>query len=1495
MRRLITLSLWTIVLCAGLFNSGFLQAQRHMEEMDRGLVAVKTANGVFLSWRLHGYEWYGYTYNLYRDGSKVNDHPLQVSNYTDSEGTLTSSYQVEALFEGNAQPLSAGVTPWKQQYLEIPLKPRNTSIYEINDITTADLDGDGQYELIVKRIAKGWNENNTNYTYFEAYKLDGTFLWEINVGPNILPDVEINIAAFDFDEDGKAEVFMRTSEGTIFGDGTEIGDTNNDGITNYRYSVGTASNMQYMNEGPEFLSLIDGETGVELDRVDFIPRGKSSDWGDNYGHRASKYFFGAPYLDGVKPSLFIGRGIYTKTEMRTYDVVNKKLVLRWSFSSGNSGPYFGQGNHNFTIADLDGDGRDEIMWGSMAVNDDGTGLYSTNLGHGDAMHVGDLDPYRKGQEAWRCLENSPDWGTVYHDAGTGEILIHNRTTFDTGRAIAANISDNIKGKAMWGGGTMYGATNKNPIGTSGGAENFRIYWDGDLLEELLDHSGFTSSKGYGTGAIYKYGQSQPILLAHGATSCNYTKGTPSLQADLLGDWREEVVWRKEDNTAIRIYTTVDPTEYRIYTLMHDHQYRQAVAWQMCGYNQPPHVSFFLGEGEGKTTPPPPSISNGRLKYTGGAWSSGATNWKSGSDLVAFSDGAHVLFDATAGSDVSLSLDYEVAPQVLTVNSPEDIQLNATNGKLSGDMLLSKSGLGTFSLSGVHDYSGRTEVWGGRMELDGELTQSHVLLEFFGELALNGKIHNDLQMRYGSILYVGGKDSYGNTEISGDLTIEKDAELVFEVSTDESDELHLNGNFNVDDNFNITILSIGSVLDPGEYVLMNLSPDVVVPMEFVTVKGLTGIPCDIKQVGNQIILEVKAVREASTIYWNGADNESVWDLAVSESFKDGDSNSTYFVDQDVVIMDGSAPAKIVNINGEVTPKSVLVDTDQQYILKGSGNISGAASLTKSGSGSLWIENVNSFEGKVLINGGVLEVNKMPTFLGAGAVGLASTDVGRLVIDGGTLKVNGSGSADRAVTIGTNGGTMINSGELYWNQAIVGGNLEKTGAGKLILAGLNTHDKLTIRTGSVALLNEETNPGKTVVFEGGTLESYNNNYTYSTWKWNLVVPEAKSGTIYMDGRAYYTGSLTGGGILDVYIPFVRTDFRGNWSAFSGTINVGVSGSSGEFRIDNDFGYPNATIHLNDGVPAFHLSSRTVKFGALTGKGTLSGSHRWEIGAKNSSTTFDGVISGGNLYKTGSGVFTLTNANTYTGGTIVDKGRLSIVNISGSGTGSGAVSVQNGGSLNGTGAIAGKVVVYSGGRLFGGYTTVGESLTVNNDVEIKSGGNLLIRLNNIEEITDCLVVKGTFSAGGNLNVVGVGGSYKVGQQYKIIDAHKITGVFEGVLPVVPANGLYWDLSELYTTGILKISDQATSLQNLELGKQLTVFPNPVESTLYIHLPDEIYTNAKVWVQIVNAAGIVVKHESKSWEKILEIDLSTMNEGVYLLHVEANGFLYSNTILVK
>ena len=431
-----------------------VNAQRKMDVLSRGLVAVKTDNGVFLSWRRLGEEYYDVTYNIYRNGTKLNNTPLKVTNYTDPSGSAGSSYTVKAVVRGVEQAASKAVSPWAgynyssywSGYFDIPLckvydntGADITDTYVPNDAEIADLDGDGEMEIIIKRIStKDANDlfvsrTDGAYDRIDAYKQNGTLLWWIDVGPNMVSggSHEINVIAYDWDGDGKAEVLLRGADDMIVHGqrgqqrqeypqriGTKGVDTRN--------TVSHTANMTYTNTGGEYLVYMDGDHGIIYDAVRYmeypLTRGKASDWGDNYGHRSSKYFFGAPFLDGRNPSIFLARGIYTRHKMVAYDVEpsDHSLTQRWYWECLDSNsPGYGNGNHNYCIADVDMDGRDEIVYGSMVIDDNGKGLSTTGLGHGDALHCSDFDPYHHGLEIFACNEDNPNMN--YRDATTSHI------------------------------------------------------------------------------------------------------------------------------------------------------------------------------------------------------------------------------------------------------------------------------------------------------------------------------------------------------------------------------------------------------------------------------------------------------------------------------------------------------------------------------------------------------------------------------------------------------------------------------------------------------------------------------------------------------------------------------------------------------------------------------------------------------------------------------------------------------------------------------------------------------------------------------------------------------------------------------------------------------------------------------------------------------------------------------------------------------------------
>ena len=602
--------------------------KRQVENLDRAPVAVLTDQGVTLSWRMLGLDKDSIGFHVIRDGVQLTVDPIRNSTmYVDPDGTASSTYVIKTVGNGNGQDkLTEAFAPLAQNYLAIKLdkpadgvtKDGKPYTYSANDASVADLDGDGKYEIIQTWAPSNAKDNSqsgyTGNVYVDAYRMDGTKLWRIDLGHNIRAGAHYTqLLAYDFDGDGKAELSMKTADGTKDAAGTVIGDP----AADYRNTAG------YVLSGPEFLTVFNGASGTVMDTVAYDPpRGSVAAWGDGYGNRVDRFLGAVAYLDGEHPSMMFSRGYYTRTVLVTYDLVNGKLVKRWKFDSDEAGAeYKGQGNHNLSVADVDQDGKDEFVFGSMTIDDDGKPLYNTKLGHGDAIHTGDLDPSRPGLETFAVHESmsqSGNRGATFRDAATGEILWSIPAIKDTGRGAAGDIDPRYAGAEGWAiGGT---AAWNSPVGqlmsASGEliaenipAANFLAWWDGDLLREIVDHD-YDAATSVGVPTVSKWNwkteTSDRLLTATGARTNNTTKGNPSLQADLLGDWREELAFPSSDSSELRIYTTTAPTEVRLRTLMHDPMYRTGVARENVAYNQPPHPSFFIGEG--METPAMPAVT-----------------------------------------------------------------------------------------------------------------------------------------------------------------------------------------------------------------------------------------------------------------------------------------------------------------------------------------------------------------------------------------------------------------------------------------------------------------------------------------------------------------------------------------------------------------------------------------------------------------------------------------------------------------------------------------------------------------------------------------------------------------------------------------------------------------------------------------------------------------------------------------------------------------------
>lgn len=1538
-----------IFLSLFLLSFSILFAQRPMEKLDRSVIAQKVSGGYFVNWRITADEYQNAAYKLYRNGTLIHETSVtEASNFMDANGTTSSVYTVTKVVDGIESEASKPAIMVNYGYIEIPLRNlRSKGLYNYlpNDAITADLDGDGQMEIILKRLNKDYAASNTHYTFFEAYKLDGTFLWAIDVGPNIVDDVNTSIGAFDFDGDGAAEVFIRSSEGTVFGDGKSIPDLEDamgnptpDGIINYRYAIVT----QYMTEGPEFLSLVDGKTGAELDRVDWIKRGNACDWGDCYGHRCSKYFFGAPYLDGKHPSIFIGRGIYTQIKMQTYDVVNKKLVKKWYWESLSDAAkqqgkwdtraksYFGQGYHNYTIADVDGDGRDEINWGSMAIDDDGKPLYSAELYHGDAQHYGDLDPYRPGQEMFACNETKP--GTNMRDAKTGEILYRHITASDCGRGVAANITDKYPGAEMWGGGVGASCTSRASMNHFGVSENFAIYWDGDLCQELLDHSGFSTNSGVGYGKIDKfidYGNIQR-LLSTSDYSCNWSKGTPCLQADLVGDWREEAIWWKTDSMALRIYTTPYPTENRIYTLLHDPQYRQAICWQMCEYNQPPHTGFYLGSDF--PTPLPPKSTNGKWIFNGSSNELSGSNWEDGSDAVAlyagnaqpqpYQDGKDLLIDTHTDLH-SISLSANMAPKSLTIAGSQNFSI-AGNGKFTGGMHIDKMGDSTLVMNGIHDFSGKTEVWEGNLWLNGSFTNSPVSIRRHANFGGKAMLGSGIKTEFNSGLFVGGYQKMDTLEVNGNVLISKGARLEVDIPADSTlikELLIVHGSLQMTDKSVLNIHRLAESMAPGRYLIAKVD-SFIGNTEMIKITGATGAATSMKYEAGKLFLVIKGVRSAGSIEWIG-DKGSSWDLAKTTNWKNGETEEI-FVTNDSVVFNDKAINTTISLTESVSPASITFDSENNFILTGEGSISGTTGLYKTNSGSLTINNRNAFTGKVIVDEGKLITKYAPSATALGGIGANTNSVQYLVLrDSATLSVlTDNEMTDRGLTLeGSGGGYLENTNTLYWNGPITGTKLTKMGPGTLYLGYGNSGLNETVMWGGKIHLNTSAavvnGIGKNITIYGGTLSTLNSTGAYLNSSNNFTVPVGYTATVIAGARCEYNGKLLGGGTLNWTVDFIRAYINGDWSAFTGKINLNKNGANStyndEFIINNLTGFPYATVNVNSGISVVRkgYTAGTVKMGMLTGvDGAILSNINLEVGTNNSNGTYSGIITGtGSVKKFGEGLWIIKGANTYTGGTTLYGGSISLTGT----LGTGLLTLENGTSFTLTGSIGGSALVKSGstyalngnmagslsssGLVYGRGTVSGSALlTDSSELQpgatgistMSFGSNLTITDQasikmqvkpGVTDYCDKLQITGKFSInGGILKLSGLSGNFAEGDSYKLFNAASISGEFNSIDVPYINDTLNWNLSKLYTEGVIYVHRVATGTENLNGNQGIQLLQNPSNGLFRL---DMGMVHGEYRAQVFSMDGKQILDQKLEGGQVNQVDIRGAAQGNYLLQM--------------
>jgi autotransporter-associated beta strand protein len=1331
-----------------------LHAQRQMEPLGRGVVAMRTSSTqVYVGWRLLGSDPADLGFNLYRSiggaaATKLNGSVLTAStNYLDTPGAtaLASviSYHVVPVRNGVEQTASAAYTlaanaTSGRQFIRLPFasaypNPASTFPYTVKFCWVGDFDGDGEYDFLVDRLS---TNPTAEKQFLEAYKRDGTFLWRMDMGVNSVNQYAYepgssaisigdtdNVTVYDLDGDGRAEVAVRTANGVT--------------VTNAAGTV--VATISAASNTTQFVSIINGLTGAELARAT-LP----NPWAQ-FGTLTSKCAVG--YFDGQRPSVLFygynrdGSGPFYRA-FTAFDYRNGQLTQRWSTAQ----TFHGAEGHQIRIADVDNDGKDEVCEIGHVIDDNGTQLFDiAEVTHGDRFHVADIDPDRPGLENFIIQQNNPSFlATAYYDAGTGQMLKKWYATdvVDVGRGIAQDLNSTHKGYEMYS--TQPGIYNAKGIQiyTNNVWAPEGLWWDTDLLREFID--------GAGSGAlnpvINKFNQTTGVsdrlwTIYSDAGSFSITQaygGRPAFWGDLLGDWREELVFVTTDYTALRIYTPTSVATNRLYTLMHNPAYRCQTTTK--GYVQSSNVDYYLGVG--MTTPPPPPMVPAALAWAGGAgastWNTGTTSaWKNTATSAAstFSAGQSVRFDLAGNNSAAVALSGMLQPGDVTVYSPIDYTFDGAAGSLAGTMKLVKAGKGALRVTGAHAFSGATTVWDGALRVDGTLSATPVTVWggtwggplakglTGGRLAGSGTINQAVAVQYRGTLTPGtGMNSAGTLTLGGGLTAADGATLAFDLSTDPSglvtpnDRLAITGNLALSGVVSVVINPLSGQLASGTYTLATYSGSLTGSTSNLSVVVPEGTPYSVSLASGALTLTVPVTRPAGAVTWAGT-TSGTWDISTTQNWRLSGSPAV-FVTGDTVAFDDTGstrPAVTLNVSAPLAGLTFAGSTN--YTLSGSGSIAGAGGLAKSGASIVTVNTTNSFTGPVAITGGVLAIDNLADGGAPSSIGASPAAAANFTLNGGTLRLVGpQTNTNRGLTLGASGGAIeipTASVNLQISGGITGaGALTKTGAGTLILAAANTHTGGTVlQAGTLVLASDTANTSGLgsggITLQGGTLRMYDNIGSSNTSSWPINVPAGASARFEADGRSALAGALTGAGTLDFNTSYVRTDLTGNWSAFTGTLNVTTDADGGDLRLMQSAGLPGALLNVAASTYTYYnntLSSNfTYPIGALAGSGTLAGTITggrtltWQIGARGTDTTFAGVFANGTgttaLTKVGAGTLTLTGASTHTGATTVSAGKL--VLSGGSLTGS-AVTVQSGGTFGGNGAVTGNLTFNSGATL-------------------------------------------------------------------------------------------------------------------------------------------------------------------------------------------------------
>ena len=1497
------------ILLTALFSTT-ASAQRLQQTLGRGVVAVKHDNNVLISWRKQAQEPENTQYNVYVNGTKQNPEPLTKTNYRTTTAKVPNgaAVTVATVIGGKEGPQSKAFTyktpAWNNVAYRIDFEKKvlNPNEYKAKYAWPADLDGDGEYEWIVDRLST--TSISTRSHKLQAYKTDGTCLWTIDMGPNMNIDAgqDDMVLAYDINCDGKAEVIVKSSDGTRFWDSTNAtwgkyvhgkdnADTDGDGITDY--------SKQTKRNPPFYITVVDGMTGSEITSAE-LDYSQVHDGADQYSRSNRENYmsdgdwleyaslcghFAICYFDGIHPSLAMEVKDRTANGTHHYYLFafgydwNGGTPANWhhtaTFSRNDKQPWPAE-FHMVRVCDVDGDGIDELLTGGYGWNPTKGMVMNAQVGHGDRFRLSDINPDRPGLECF-AIQQSGLMGQVLYDAATGEHLRewYLPSVFDVGRGECMDVDPNHKGYEIYS--TLDGLYDCKGDLIKAGSTSYPfegVWWDGDLQREVLNSPG---GSGFSTNAMITKYDGTRLIQQSRESGWQVFVGTavrPLFFGDILGDWREEVammIQNDDTSTGMVVYSTDYETDHSFYCLQEDPHYRLDCTTK--GYYQSPNTTFYLG-GEMPMPQLPPCMVTDVVvgSSTLGSGSTHSNYQRNGS--ATFTDGQSVLIDLTSPEVVNV--EGTVKPSVLYAMTVKGQNVTLQGGSLEGDMQLWKSQQGTLTLATDVRYTGSTIVSEGTLLTHQNLTATTIDLRARGTLAgsptvgkmvLEGALNHEggrlapeaADSKFGTMTFANGLD------ITQPLFMEMDVQTVGEVKTDV---IHVEGDINIGSTLTINVKTDDAKLQAGEYKLVEYTGELKGDAGNITVMGLMGLSYSVKAENGGIVLVINAQRApASGVAWTGS-HDGIWDYKTENWTLGG--QPTMFVAQDNVLFGDEAKTNTVTLTEMMPVSGVTVDNNTlNYTFSGDGGLTGEGGLTKTGEGRLTINNTKStYTGPTIIDRGIVIVKEVadggkPSSLGAATADAANWQIGRAM-----LTINNSNAAtDRAITLTDSAVVQVPSGGVTLKGKIVGnGSLTKMGNGQLTIGygGTNTWSGgTTLMAGTLAMgsWNSTFGPATSpITANGGTIVVFDNNSTSAvpTFRNKLTVPAGKTVTMKGGSRCKIQGSLLGQGTLNIGFPYVRGDFEMNTSNFEGTLNVS-DGGRGNFRITSATDLSKATLVLNAGVYAAHFASQggsetslTTKVGSLrstAADATLS-TGTWNVGYLGRDDSFAGKVTG-TLNKYGDGSLEMTGAST--GAINVYAGTL-LANNTAAAITSGLVTVRQGGTLSGCGRVQ-RATVQTGGALAAkksGYSVA--TLTILGTLTMANGStiNVNARRSASEAYCDAFAVAGNITLNNitiDVNMVG-DNLLQEGDELKIFTgAGTITANGTITLsPAQPAPGLLWDTTSFATDGTIRVVADPDAIRYVDAdGTPATIYD--------INGRKVNNTKLKRGVYIVNGKKVVVK----------------------------------------